>query len=75
MYSNYDRGSLAGDFNAEVSGNVMDLFLYQQDLKNLVKDQACFNNSINLSTIDLFLTNNSLALQKQPLPVFIITMS
>ena len=32
-YSNYDRVSLADDFNAEISENVMDTFLHQHNLK------------------------------------------
>ena len=41
----------------------MSIFLYQHDLENLVKDKTCFKNANNPSTIDLFLTNNSLAFQ------------
>ena len=53
---------LVGDFNTEVS-DVLNIFLYQHDLENLVKDKTCFKNANNPSTIDLFLTNNSLAFQ------------
>ena len=41
----------------------MSIFLYQHDLENLVKDKTCFKKANNPSTIDLFLTNNSLAFQ------------
>ena len=62
LYSHYDKKLLHGDSNTEVS-NVLSIFLYQHDLENLVKDNTCFKNANNPSTIDLFLTNNSLAFQ------------
>ena len=62
LYSQYDKKLLVGDFNTEVS-DVLSIFLYQHDLENLVKDKTCFKNANNSNTIDLFLTNNSLAFQ------------
>ena len=62
LYSHYDKNLLVGDFNTEVS-DVLSIFLYQHDLENLVKNKTCFKNANNPSTIDLFLTNNSLAFQ------------
>ena len=62
LYSHYDKKLLFGDFNIEVS-DVLSIFLYQQDLENLFKGKNCFKNANNPSTIDLFLTNNSLAFQ------------
>ena len=62
LYSHYDKKLLVGDFNTEVS-DVLSIFLYQHDLENLVKDKTCFKNANNPSTIDLFLTNSSLAFQ------------
>ena len=62
MYSHYDKKLLVGDFNTEVF-NVLSTFLYQHDLENLVKEKTCFKNANNPSTIDLFLTKNSLAFQ------------
>ena len=62
LYSHYDKKLLVGDFNTEVS-DVLSTFLYQHDLENLVKEKTCFKNANNPSTIDLFLTNNSLAFQ------------
>ena len=56
LYSHYDKKLLVGDFNTEVS-DVLSTFLYQHDLENLAKDKTF------PSTIDLFLTNNSLAFQ------------
>ena len=55
LYIHYDRNLLVGEFNTEVSDNVLSIFLYQHDLENLVKD--------NLSAIGLFLNNNHLAFQ------------
>ena len=37
----------------------METFLYQHNLKNIVKESTCFKNSLKPSTIDLFLTNSS----------------
>ena len=62
LHSHYDKKLLVGDFNTEVS-NVLTIFLYQHDLENYVKDKTWFKNANNPSTIDLFLTNNSLAFQ------------
>ena len=62
LYSHYYKKLLVGDFNTEVS-DVLSTFLYQHDLENLVKEKTCFKNANNPSTIDLFLTNNSLAFQ------------
>ena len=62
LYSRYDKKLLIGDFNTEVS-DVLSILLHQYDLENLVKGKTCFKNANNPSTIDLFLTNNSLAFQ------------
>ena len=62
LYSHYDKKLLVGDFNTEVS-DVLSIFLYQHDLENLAKDKICFKSENNPTTIDLFLTNNSLVLQ------------
>ena len=62
LYSHYDKKLLVGDFNTEVS-DILNVFLYLHDLENLVKDKTCFENVNNPSTIDLFLTNSSLAFQ------------
>ena len=62
LYSHYDKKLFFGDFNTGVS-DVLSIFLYQHDLKKLVKEKICFKNSYHPSTIELFLTNNSLAFQ------------
>ena len=62
MYSHYDKKLLVGDFNTGLS-DVLRIFLYQHDLENLVKDKTYFKNANNPSTVDLFLTNSSLAFQ------------
>ena len=61
VYSHYEKVLLAGDFNAEISEFCLDSFLYQHELKNLVKEKTCFKNVSNPSCIDLFLTYNSLS--------------
>ena len=58
-YSSYDRIVLTGDFNSEKQETCMETFLYQHNLKNIVKESTCFKNSSEPSAIDLFLTNNS----------------
>ena len=62
LYSHYHKKLLVGDFNTDVS-DVLSIFLYQHDLENPVKDKTCFKNANNPSTIDLFLTNSSLAFE------------
>ena len=54
VYSHYDKKLLVGDFNTEVSGNVLGTFLYQMTFENLVKDKTCFKNAKTPSTIILF---------------------
>ena len=55
---------LAGGFNAEISKFCLDTFLYQHELKILVKEKTCFENVSNPSCIDLCLTNNALSFQQ-----------
>ena len=63
LNSHYDKKLPVGDFNTEVSDNVLSTIFYQHDLENLVKDKTCFQNANNPSVIDLFLNDNSLAFQ------------
>ena len=63
FYNHYDKKLLVGDFNTKVSDNVLSTLLYQHYLESLVKDETCFKNAINPSTIDLILTSNFLAFQ------------
>ena len=53
----YDNFILMGDFNSEVSEEVMSDFCELFNLKNLVKDPTCYKNPENPSCIDLILTN------------------
>ena len=64
VYSNYEKVLLVGDFKAEISEVCSDSFLYQHELKNLVKEKTYFKNVSNPSCIDLFLTNNALSFQR-----------
>ena len=52
-----DRVLLAGDFNAEEGEICLNDFLYQNNLKNIVKESTCFKNPQAPTCIDLFLTN------------------
>ena len=51
-YSSYDRIVLIGDFNCEDHETCMETFLYQHNLKNIVKEGTCFEKTFH---IDLFL--------------------
>ena len=57
-YSSYDRILLAGDFNIDKGEEKLEDFLFERNLKNLVKDDTCFKSINNPSSIDLFLTNS-----------------
>ena len=54
MYSYYDKILLTRDFNAEIHDNYLGSFLYQHELKSLVKEKICFKSISNPSCIDLF---------------------
>ena len=56
-YCQYDEILLSGDFSSETSEVCLDSFLYQHDLKNLVKEKTCFKSVSNPTYIDPFLTN------------------
>ena len=40
VYSHYEKVLLLGNFNAEISEFCLDFFLYQHELKNLVKEKT-----------------------------------
>ena len=63
VYSNYDKFLLAGDFNTEDTNDVLEDFLFEHNVKNLVKEPTCFKSLENPSCIDLFLTNSPLSFQ------------
>ena len=52
------------EFNAEISEQRIESFLYMDELSNLVKEKTCFKNMQNPSCIDLLLTNNIYAFQR-----------
>ena len=56
-YSSYEKVLLAGDFNMDSEEEILEEFLFEQDLKNLVKEPTCFKSVDNPSCIDVFLTN------------------
>ena len=62
-YSSYEKFLLAGDFNIDGEEEILQEFLFEQNVKNLVKHKTCFKSSENPSCIDLFLTNSSLSFQ------------
>ena len=63
MYSYYNKILLTGDFNAKIHDDYLESFLYQHELKSLVKEKTYFKSISNSSYIDLFLTNNPLSFQ------------
>ena len=62
-YSNYDKFLLAGDFNTEETNDSLDDFLFEHNIRNLVKEPTCFKSIENPSCIDLFLTNTPQSFQ------------
>ena len=59
----YDKIFLTGDFNAKESETCLSDFLYEKDLKCIVKENTCFKNLLNPSCVDIFLTNFSNSFQ------------
>ena len=57
-YSNFDKILIAGDFNIDREEEIMEDFIFEQNIKSLVKEKTCFKSNENPSCIDLFLTNN-----------------
>ena len=71
IYSNsYEKMLLTGDFNAQEGELCIDSFLYEYNLKNLIKEKTCFKNPENPSCIDLFLTNSPLSFQNSTTNVY-----
>ena len=62
-YSNYDKFLLAGDFNTEESNEILEDFIFEHNIKNLVKEPTCFKSLTNPSCIDIFLTNSPSSFQ------------
>ena len=56
VYSSYEKVIVTGDFGTHQRECVFDLFHYQHDLTNLVKEGTCYKNPGNPSCIDLYLT-------------------
>ena len=54
---------LAGDFNIENEEEILQDFLFEHNMKNLVEEKACFKSIENPSCIDLFLTNTAPSFQ------------
>ena len=57
-YSSYDKILLAGDFNTEETNENLEDFIFENHVKNLVKEPTCFKSLANPSCIDLLLTNS-----------------
>ena len=62
-YSSYDKILLAGDFNIDCEEEIIEDFLFEHDMKNIVKEKTCFKSIENPSCIDLFLTNSATSFQ------------
>ena len=59
----YNKLLLISDFNADETETFLKEYMYQHELKNLVKDKSCFKNVYKPSCIDIFLANNNLYFQ------------
>ena len=46
---------LAEDFNAQVGKRLLEIFLYQHELRSINKNPTCYKNPNNPSNIDLIL--------------------
>ena len=56
LYSDaYEKMFLVGDFNTKVSAPCLSEFMYQNEIKCLVKHNTCFKNVFNPSCVDLSL--------------------
>ena len=62
-YCSYEKILIAGDLNIDSEEEILQEFLFEQNLKNLVKHPTCYKNVENPSCIDLFLTNSFLSFQ------------
>ena len=63
FYLKHENICIRGDFNAASLNPRLTLFLENQNLKNMIKNPACFKSSIG-SAIDLILTSNNCLYQK-----------
>ena len=62
-YSGYEKVLVLGDFNIDDKEEILEEFLFEQNLKNLVKVPTCYKSVENPSCIDLFLTNSYASFQ------------
>ena len=62
-YSSYDKVLFAGDFNIDKDEEILQDFLFEQNIKGIVKDKTCYKSIENPSCIDLFLTSSPLCFQ------------
>ena len=60
----YENFILMGDFNVEPNHATMKNFCQIYGCKNIVKDKACFKNSIHPTCIDLIITNRPKSFQE-----------
>ena len=51
------------NLNAEKSEPYLSKFHYEYNVKNIVKETNCFQNALNPSCLDLFITNSPLTFQ------------
>lgn len=64
-YCQYDKILLSSDFSSEVSEIRLDSFLYQYNIRNLVKERTCLKSVSNPSCIDFF-DKSSILFPKHP---------
>ena len=59
----YDNILLLGDFNAEVENDFLTEFCDLYGMKSLIRIPTCYKNLVNLTCIDLMLTNSKRSFQ------------
>ena len=59
----YDKILLLGDFNAEVENDFLTAFCDLYGMKSLIRIPTCYKNLVNLTCIDLMLTNSKRSFQ------------
>ena len=63
LSSKYEKFLLTGDFNSEDHEIEISSFLNNHKAKNIDKEKSCFKSVLNLSCVDLFITNSPKSFQ------------
>ena len=66
LNSYYEYFLLISDFNSEDHEIEISSFLNNHEAKNIIKEKTCFKSVLNLSCVDLFITNSPKRFQPTP---------